>query len=1061
MRRAFSLVFLLVLLLSFALPPATLARDLRPRPDAAGAELQGQPADPTPTAEVPPTSVQPVPAAAVILDARTVLDRMTVADKVGQLFLIAFQGNDVSATSDIAVLVRDYRVGGVVLLPSNDNFRSIPVPTSALTDTSGIPSETVSTPAQIAKLAAELQALAYSAPQPINPVAPVTATVPLTGTAPITETFPVTPSLPVTPALALTPSALAPSGSANRSAIGIDATRLGRIIGASANATTQVTRTVASSASEPLDALPAAVPLLLALDWPGDDDSFLSGRGGFTPMWSAMSLGATWSSDLAEQAGEVMGKELTAAGVNLLLGPTLDVLEVPRPGSRGDLDIRTFGGDPFWVGQIGQAFIRGIQKGGGGRVITAANHFPGQGGSDRGPEDEVATVQKSVEQLRQIELAPFSAVTGSGDLSAPGITAALMTSHIRYRGFQGNIRETTPPISLAPQLQDLMELPEFAQWRSGGGVLISDALGVPALRRYYSPTLAEFPHRRIAQDAFLAGNDLLYLRRFSLTEDWATQVAAIKETILFFQEKYENDSAFAARVDAAVARIISLKLRMNNGVWQLASLQRDPAEAGAAVGGSSAVTRNIARAGLTLIYPTRDQLADRMPIAPLVTEKMVIFTDARLVAECASCLAAPVIAPSALQEIILQLYGPQATRQVNPQNIASYTYSDLMAALSDPESAPEVEQAIDDARWIVFAQLDQQPQEVPDSLALSEFLARRSDGLSDKRLVVMGFAAPYYLDTTEISKLTAYFGVYARTAPFLETAVRALFREFTPVGAPPVTVSGINYELIKQLEPNPGQVIEIAPIGVGDVMSATIQVGSQLELETGVILDRKGHPIPDGTPVEFNLRYPAESLALAPQVETTVAGRARTIVALDRPGELWITAQSGEAKNSTRIVLRVGGDSPGTIATVVPTPTPSPTPEPTFTPTHTPTFTPTPEPTSTPEPVLAPLPPPRKPRVDLPAFLAALFGAVLAASAVFAVSRRNGKPAPGRMVDEPAIVAALWATAIAWIAYLLYAVGWMPGSTAIQSRGWTWAAGAIAFVAGLLTLLWTGRKREA
>ena len=52
-----------------------------------------------------------------------------------------------------------------------------------------------------------------------------------------------------------------------------------------------------------------------------------------------------------------------------------------------------------------------------------------------------------------------------------------MTSHIRYRGFQGNIRQLTPPISLASQLQDLMGLQEFADWRAGGGVLVSEALG--------------------------------------------------------------------------------------------------------------------------------------------------------------------------------------------------------------------------------------------------------------------------------------------------------------------------------------------------------------------------------------------------------------------------------------------------------------------------------------------------------------------------------------------------------------------------------------------------------
>ena len=46
---------------------------------------------------------------------RAIMNKMSVADKVGQLFVVTFQGNDVATDSDIATLVRDYRVGGVVL----------------------------------------------------------------------------------------------------------------------------------------------------------------------------------------------------------------------------------------------------------------------------------------------------------------------------------------------------------------------------------------------------------------------------------------------------------------------------------------------------------------------------------------------------------------------------------------------------------------------------------------------------------------------------------------------------------------------------------------------------------------------------------------------------------------------------------------------------------------------------------------------------------------------------------------------------------------------------------
>jgi beta-N-acetylhexosaminidase len=435
----------------------------------------------------------------------------------------------------------------------------------------------------------------------------------------------------------------------------------------------------------------------------------------------------------------------------------------------------------------------------------------------------------------------------------------------------------------------------------------------------------------------------------------------------------------------------------------------------------------------------------------------VIFTDARATQECSDCRAAPLIAPDAIEEIILRLYGPNATGQVSPEQIRSFTFDDLARMLAaEPGNENDLEEAIAKARWIVFGQLDYNPEEYPGSAALRDFLAQRSDSLRDKRLVALSFSAPYYLDTTEISKLTAYFGVYSHTAPFLEMAVRALFREFSPTGAPPVSVSGINYDLIRQLEPAPGQIISLGPSAE---ITGSIKVGSQILLETGIIRDRNGNPVPDGTPVEFHLRYPTESLALAPKTETTVNGKAHTTVALTRPGELWITVQAGESKDSTRIELRVGGDSPGSIATVVPSPTPLPTV----------TLTPTPQPTATPPPTAAPTiaPPaagpaakPPRPRVAIVAFIFAMAGTILAGGSAFAVrQRRDVKEMPTSGTTVPALTAALWAAVVAWIAYLLYAVGWLPGATVLQAKDYAWAAGIVTFIAGSLTLFWTGRKQ--
>ena len=212
--------------------------------------------------------------------------------------------------------------------------------------------------------------------------------------------------------------------------------------------------------------------------------------------------------------GSVNGEELSALGFNLLLGPSLDVNETPRTEGSGDLGIRSFGGDPFWVGEMGRAYITGVHEGSNGRMAVVSKHFPGLGSSDRLPENEVATVRKSLEQLKQIELAPFFAVTGNAETTLE-TTDALLTSHIRYQGLTNNIRATTRPVSFDQSaLSLLMEIPALNTWRTNGGVMVSDDIGSKAVRNFYDPTGEGFIARRAALDAFLAGNDLLYMGGF-------------------------------------------------------------------------------------------------------------------------------------------------------------------------------------------------------------------------------------------------------------------------------------------------------------------------------------------------------------------------------------------------------------------------------------------------------------------------------------------------------------------------------------------------------------------
>ena len=909
--------------------------------------------------------------------------QMSPEEKVGQLFLVTFIGNDVSDTSDVARLIREGRVGGVVLSPSNANFVNDDM-----------------APGRLVTLTNDLQALAI--------------------TAPLTTTDVSTPTV-------YTP-----------------------------------------------------IPLLIALNQEGDGYPFSDLRSGMTPLPGAMALGATWNPVYAQQAGLIVGQELTAIGINMLLGPSLDVLARPIPTLYGTLGSRTFGGDPYWVGKFGKAYIRGVHEGGEGRLLTVAKHFPGLGGTDRNPEKELPTIQKSLETLRSVELAPFFAVTGLDADDPLSTTDALMTSHVRYRGFQGNIRQLSRPISLdAQNLPAILGLPEFAPWREAGGLLISDKLGVPSIRKFYDPTLQTFPAKRIAQEAFLAGNDLLYLSQFDLNDDWPSQLANMEDTILFFREKYASDPTFQMRVDESAARILQRKLDMM-GDFTLENVQVPEEGIFEVVGQQRPVVARAAQGATTLIYPGVDELTGRLPSPPLREEQILIITDDRRGQECVGCVPFYFINPLALESLVLRLYGPEATGQISADQVHSMTFSELKRMLAaEPqetgeEGAPEPveaevepaetevpeEDVIDSADWIIFAMLDMNVANYPDADALTLFLRERSGSLQGKKLIVLAFNGPYYLDSTEVSKLTAYYGLYGKTQPYLETAVRLLFQEFQPRGSSPVDVDAIGYQIIEVTRPDPNQVInievvtdaqsvaettaptatpQVSPEGTPIPIQLDLEVGDVLTLRTGMIVDRNGRQVADGTPVEFRLLDTVQSLEARLPLANTVDGVATASFNLDRSGTWQITAVSDTAQRSVRLILaipekgpvEIGFDRPTPTATTTPTPSPTATntavATATSTPTPTPTLTSTPTllpPTPTLTATLAPTPvpepePPGKTVNAVGLFLSVICLALIGGGA-YRLSA-SGSLSPGDRVER-----SLVAVASGLLGYVLFGSGLVP-----------------------------------
>lgn len=747
-----------------------------------------------------PASGAPVPDPAFV---DHVLSSLSPDERVGQLVMVNFVGDDVSAASDVAGLVRDFHAGAVIVQASNGNIVNRD-----------------DTAAQLAALTNGLQDRAFEASR----------------------------------------------------------------------------RTDAGGGEYFL-------PLLIAVDNEGDGFPFTNVTHNYSQIPNNMTIGATWSTAHAEAVGRTIGDELGAAGINMLLGPVVDVLDNPRSGGNGDIGTRSFGGSPAWVGELARAYVRGVHEGSGGRMLAIAKHFPGHGGSDRGTDNEVPTVNKSLDQLRASELAPFAELDRADPQDAAGTVDGMMVSHIRYRSFvPASGAPFTGPISIdAGASATLMALPEFAAWRANH-LVMADALGVQAIKKWYAAQegQAEFPNRTVVKDALLAGNDLLPLVEFYSDPDksgWNEyQLPLIQDSILYMRQQYASDADFRRRVDDAVRHVIAAKATLYPQLSR-AQAHVDAGRATAAAGTHADEMRTLAEDALTLIQPQSvEQLRARVPRGPVSPDKVLIV-------ECwEDCYPYRIMPKLELQDSLLALYGPAGSGRLATADVQTISYGELdawLAAPADPVTAA-TDAAVRDASWIVLAIADYNPLGRPVSGAAKRLLDSPPVDLRNKNVVAIAYNVPYHLDSTEISKLAAYFAVYGKTDAAIDSGWRALFGDLTPAGHSPVNVGGIFYNVADAIQPDPSQELLLAVYGQD---ADAVPDGRNIALVAGPIVDRNGNPVPDGMTVSFALsRSGGASITSS---GTTSGGMASATLALSGRGAYSATASMG-AMQSPPLPISVG-----------------------------------------------------------------------------------------------------------------------------------------------------------
>src|SRR5438105_12460811 len=118
-----------------------------------------------------------------------------------------------------------------------------------------------------------------------------------------------------------------------------------------------------------------------------------------TSLPCPVALGATWDPELIEELTTALGREARSKGVDVVLGPTINIVRTPLSG-RG---FECFSEDPLLTSRIAVAYVRGVQKAG---VGATAKHY---GAKDSETERRTYDARIIEVVMREVDIAPLEA----------------------------------------------------------------------------------------------------------------------------------------------------------------------------------------------------------------------------------------------------------------------------------------------------------------------------------------------------------------------------------------------------------------------------------------------------------------------------------------------------------------------------------------------------------------------------------------------------------------------------------------------------------------------------
>ena len=195
-----------------------------------------------------------------------------------------------------------------------------------------------------------------------------------------------------------------------------------------------------------------------------------------------MALGAVKNNELIYTMGKQIAQQCKRMGIHINFAPCVDVNNNPL---NPIINERSFGEDKIKVSLKGIEYMRGMQDEG---VLACAKHFPGHGDTETDSHHDLPVINKSLEQLEQLELFPFKQLIKNG-------VGSVMAAHL-------NLPQLDTTRAVASSLSKSIVTGLLKEKMNFEGLVFSDALNMKGVSKFFSPGTVD-------SMAFLAGNDIL------------------------------------------------------------------------------------------------------------------------------------------------------------------------------------------------------------------------------------------------------------------------------------------------------------------------------------------------------------------------------------------------------------------------------------------------------------------------------------------------------------------------------------------------------------------------